>query len=440
MRAALYIRVSTEEQALHGLSVEAQTKALDDWAESQRAQVVGRYIDAGISARKKAGRRPELQRLLADVRAGKIDLVVFTKLDRWFRSVAEYYKVQEVLEAHGVNWKTIHEEYDSSTASGRLKINIMLSVGQDEADRDSERIKAVFDRKRQRGEPLNGNAPFGYAVADKKLVVDPAKAPIVQDLFRVYIANRSAYVAQRHLRNTYEINYDISTVKRLLKNRKYIGEAYGMEGFCEPIIDKGTFNHAQEILAERAQRASTCEAKGRVYIFKGLVACNTCGHIMTACVCKGNYYYRCTRRTYVGDCTFAPYVREDALEAYLLENILRKCAEYNIAASEEKSRKPQVDEAAIKRKMTKLKDLYLSDLIGRDEYERDYVSLRATLEEAQKMNPPTPVLFDLGEMQSAVATYMELDRPQRKEFWSRVLQRVYVNDDMTFSFTLRSIY
>ena len=81
------------------------------------------------------------------MRAGKIDIVVFTKLDRWFRNIAEYYKVQEVLETHNVNWKTIHEDYDTSTASGRLKINIMLSVAQDEADRTSERIKAVFDSK-----------------------------------------------------------------------------------------------------------------------------------------------------------------------------------------------------------------------------------------------------------------------------------------------------
>ena len=161
-RVFLYIRVSTEEQAIHGLSIEAQTAALEEWARANRHKVVGVYIDAGISARKPASKRPELQRLLDDVRAGAGELIVFTKLDRWFRNIAEYYKVQEVLEKNHVDWKTIHEDYDTTTASGRLKINIMLSVAQDEADRTSERIKAINEMKRQKREPLTGDCMPGY--------------------------------------------------------------------------------------------------------------------------------------------------------------------------------------------------------------------------------------------------------------------------------------
>ena len=155
-RVFLYVRVSTEEQAVHGLSIEAQTAALEEWAKVSGHKVVGIYTDAGISARKPAKKRPELQRLLADVQAGKGELIVFTKLDRWFRNISEYYKVQEILERHHVDWRTIHEDYDTSTASGRLKINIMLSVAQDEADRTSERIKAIMEVKRSKLEPLTG--------------------------------------------------------------------------------------------------------------------------------------------------------------------------------------------------------------------------------------------------------------------------------------------
>lgn len=134
-RVFLYARVSTEEQAVHGLSIEAQVTALEEWAKTNGHKVVGVYIDAGISARKPAKKRPELQRLLLDAQAGRGELIVFTKLDRWFRNIAEYYKVQEILEKCHVDWRTIQEDYDTSTASGRLKINIMLSVAQDEADR-----------------------------------------------------------------------------------------------------------------------------------------------------------------------------------------------------------------------------------------------------------------------------------------------------------------
>jgi len=115
-RVALYIRVSTEKQKLHGLSVEAQTAALDAWAKSVGVAVAGHYVDAGISARKKADKRPALQRLLQDVREGRIDLIVFTKLDRWFRNVGEYYKVQEILDDHKVAWRAIHEDYETATA------------------------------------------------------------------------------------------------------------------------------------------------------------------------------------------------------------------------------------------------------------------------------------------------------------------------------------
>ena len=78
MRIALYARVSTEEQAIHGLSIEAQSEALEEWAKQEHANVVGTYIDAGISARKPASKRPSMQRLLADIERGKIDMVVFT--------------------------------------------------------------------------------------------------------------------------------------------------------------------------------------------------------------------------------------------------------------------------------------------------------------------------------------------------------------------------
>ena len=96
-RVFVYVRVSTEEQAIHGLSIDAQTAALEAWVKANGHKLVGIYTDAGISARKPASKRPALQRLLSDARSGKGDLVIFTKLDRWFRNIAEYYKVQEVF-------------------------------------------------------------------------------------------------------------------------------------------------------------------------------------------------------------------------------------------------------------------------------------------------------------------------------------------------------
>ena len=181
-RVALYIRVSTSEQGVHGLSLEAQREALTKYAKEKGYSIVDTYADEGITARKQLKNRKELQRLLSDVKKDKIDLILVTKLDRWFRNIKDYYQVQDILEAHNCNWRTIFENYDTSTASGRLHINIMLSVNQDECDRTSERIKAVFKHKKENKEVCSGNVPYGYYIDENKhMQIDTEKAKEVQD-------------------------------------------------------------------------------------------------------------------------------------------------------------------------------------------------------------------------------------------------------------------
>ena len=160
-RVALYMRVSTEEQALHGYSLPAQKDALHQYAKDHSMTVVGEYVDEGISGRKSASKRPALARMLRDVEAGKIDQILFIKLDRWFRSVKEYYRVQEVLDRNKVTWRTILEDYNTESADGILKVNIMLSVAQNEAERTGERIKFVLDNKVQKKQVV-GKQPYGY--------------------------------------------------------------------------------------------------------------------------------------------------------------------------------------------------------------------------------------------------------------------------------------
>ena len=118
MRAALYIRVSTEEQARHGLSLGDQRESLLAYAADNGMEVVGVYEDAGISARKPYKRRPALLRLLADCKDGKIDTILFVKLDRWFRSVAGYYAVQEELDRCHVI-RAAKSEYHAVGSAGR---------------------------------------------------------------------------------------------------------------------------------------------------------------------------------------------------------------------------------------------------------------------------------------------------------------------------------
>ena len=286
----LYVRVSTEEQAIHGLSIEAQTSALEEWARSAGHKVVGVYTDAGISARKPASKRPALQKLLSDVCAGKGELVAFTKLDRWFRNIAEYYKVQEVLEKHHVDWKTIQEDYDTSNAAGRLKINIMLSVAQDEADRTSERIKTVNEMKRQKREPLTGDCMPGYKIDGKKYIKDPESEAAVSAFFRTYLDRGSVSAAMEEARRLgLKINY--RRAHKMLDSTAYYGRYFDADGMTPPYISKEEFSQIQS-MRRRVVRKSP---KNRVYIFSGLIVCGECGKRMGGRVNTNqeSYFYNC---------------------------------------------------------------------------------------------------------------------------------------------------
>ena len=98
-------------------------------------KIVRHYTDEGISGAKSPLKRPDLNQLLIDVQDGKIDIILFTKLDRWFRSVTEHFKVQEILDKHKVEWKAIHEDYDTTTANGRMAITIFLAIAQNEREK-----------------------------------------------------------------------------------------------------------------------------------------------------------------------------------------------------------------------------------------------------------------------------------------------------------------
>lgn len=431
-RAFLYIRVSTEEQAIHGLSIEAQTAALTSWAKENDCSVVGVYTDAGISGRKPASKRPELQRLLDDVQAGLGDLVLFTKLDRWFRNISEYYKVQEILEKHHVDWKTIQEDYDTTTASGRLKVNIMLSVAQDEADRTGERIKFIFQDKVQRGEVISGKVPLGYKIENKKMAIDPGTAPIAQDIFQQYTVIRSIRALREYVMKKYGLVYAHSGLRVLLTNQRYIGCAHGQDDFCPALIEPEQFKLCQELIKERGQRNLTLS--DRVYLFTGLVHCGECGNRLSAHVVGQKYiYYRCTRYEKLHLCPHKKRTSELVLEKWLLENLISSYEEYNFSLQRQaKTKQPKIDTDKIKRKMDKLKDLYLNDLIDRDSYEKDYTSLRDELRKASlpEINIPQPV--DIKEIENVLQVYKNLSKGEQKELWNRIIGEITVTNDEHF--------
>lgn len=439
-RAALYIRVSTEEQAMHGRSLPAQRDTLTQYAQENGLKVVGIYADEGITARKKYRNRAAFMRMLEDVRAGQIDIILFIKLDRWFRNVADYYEVQRVLDAHHVQWIATEEDYDTTTANGRLHLNIKLSIAQDESDRTSERIKFVFDNKVKRGEVISGKIPLGYQIEDKRLAIDPKTAPIVQDIFREYTVIRSVRALREYILRTHGLVYSHSGVRAMLENERYIGRAHGQDDFCPPLITPEQFQQVQELLTQRGQR--NLARTGRVYLFTGLVRCAECGSSLSAHVVGQKYiYYRCTKYEKLHLCPHKKRTSELVLEQWLLDNLVDSFEAYNLSIKEGASfARPRVDELKIKRKMEKLKDLYLNDLIDRDSYEQDYTALRDQLREAHTPASKPPQSVNILSIQTALAAYSELSRQNKKEFWTRTVGQISItNDDHFFVAPVRHI-
>lgn len=440
-RLACYPRVSTEEQKLRGLSIEDQTVALQTWADRNGIKDVTFYNDAGNSARKPYNKRPAMLRLLEDVQAGKIDLIIFTRLDRWFRNIAEYYKVQEILEQHNVVWKAIQEDYDTSTASGRLKINIMLSVAQDEADRDSERIRTVMAAKRERREPCSGHVPTGYKIEGKKIVKDPETEAGVAAFFESFLTYHSVERA-RNAAEEQGVTISYQLASSMLAKTAYYGRFSGMDDMCPAYITRE--QHEQIRAARRKTERKT--AGDRTYLFSGLVVCSECGRRFGARA--HTYYlsnggmresigYNCPGRYHHNDCSNTVNIRETVIENYLLSNMSAELEQYcyeleHMASGSQPVRNFAEERAKLRKKLSRLKDLYVDDIIDLEMYRKDYEALNAQLddlaaaENIQSAPPPSTERLRAIFASDWETLYAQLNREDKQAFWRMGIDRIVV--------------
>lgn len=435
VRVALYIRVSTEEQALHGYSIEAQKAALMKYAKEHNMEIVEIYVDEGISARKKYNRRKEFIRLLEGVREKQFDLILFTKLDRWFRNISDYYKIQEVLEAYEINWKTIYENYDTTSASGRLHINIMLSVAQDEADRTSERIRSVFDNKIKNKEIVTGKHPYAYYLNNKTLEIDEERAELIRDIFSYYKDARSVNSTMKYMNQKYSLHKSYDFYRDTLRTRKYTGEFRGIPNYYPQIISNELFNSVQDVKSSFVRDNQT----KRLYIFSGIIRCKECGYIMNGMqtVTTANKFmvYRCRNAVSYHRCCNRLSIREDLIESYLLNNATSLYEEHTekLRIQKESKKKKTIDKTKIRTKLSRLKDLYVNDLISIDDYREDYDKYNEMLAEAESKEADIPQV-NTEKVCSMLSTdnliiYNQLDRKNQRNFWNEIIKEIVIDQE-----------
>src|ERR1700751_3981015 len=202
VRCAIYTRVSTDQGLeQHFNSLDAQYDASQAYIRSKAHAgwmlLPAKYDDGGFSGGNTD--RPALQRVLADVRAGKIDVIVVYKVDRLTRSLADFAKLVELFDQHNVSFVSVTQQLNTTTSMGRLTLNVLLSFAQFEREVAGERIRDKIAASKKKGWWMGGMPPLGYRVQDRKLVVIPGEAKTVRHIFQRYVTLGSVRLLQQEL-------------------------------------------------------------------------------------------------------------------------------------------------------------------------------------------------------------------------------------------------
>jgi site-specific DNA recombinase len=297
VRCAIYTRVSTDQGLEQDFnSLDAQYDAAQAYIRSQAhagwTLLRAKYDDGGFSGGNTD--RPALQRLLEDVRAGKVDVIVVYKVDRLTRSLADFAKLVELFDRHDVSFVSVTQQFNTTTSMGRLTLNVLLSFAQFEREVTSERIRDKIAASRRKGLWVGGMAPLGYDTKDRKISVNEAEADRVRIIFRSYLRLGSLNLLMVELRRrgivtkvrplktgktVGGIPFTRGPLAHLLRNRFYVGEVSFkgevLVGEQPAIIDRDLFDAVQAKLNEQVRNHTATRTKseallaGRIFDDRG---------------------------------------------------------------------------------------------------------------------------------------------------------------------------
>ena len=327
----LYARVSTERQAeMKEGSLDTQISRLKNYIgyrnshvkNDEKWEISDVYREEGRSG--KDTNRPELQRLLSDIRNGKINTVIFTKLDRITRSIIDFDDLTKTFKKYHVEFVSLEENFDTSTPIGEAMLEITLVFAKLERQTTSIRTKGKMQWRAEQG-MWNGGQILGYDLIDKKLIVNPKEARLVKLMFEKYIELGSVlqvvewlnshgyrtkeYVSRRKGIKRGGNRFFNAYVNQKLTSRAYIGEVTNngiiYKGKHEPIINKKLWNEANRLLKLHAPlRKNPKRETSHIFVLQGLVKCGKCGKYMSSKYSTGRNglhpYYQCTRNAHGG--------------------------------------------------------------------------------------------------------------------------------------------
>jgi site-specific DNA recombinase len=327
----IYVRVSTDEQALHGFSIDNQKERLESYCISQGWDDYRFYIDDGYTGTNME--RPALERMIKHIKEGKINLVVVYKLDRLGRKQKDVlYLLEDVFDKHNVPFKSSTEPFDTSTTLGRAMLGILAVFAQLERDTIIERTTSGRRQRVKKGMWYGGRIPFGYSwnKENQELEIIPEEAELVQKTFSMFLQGHSTLSISEWLADRSKARvFDHSVVRDILKRTIYTGRMDNageiVEGRHEAIIDQFTFDRVQKEIAKRkAGRAAIGD-----YLLSGMLRCGVCGgsviHVFSKRRGKTYEYYACKaqhvrKKDRNNNCSLG-YTRKEKLDSWVVDRL-----------------------------------------------------------------------------------------------------------------------
>lgn len=467
MKARIYIRVSTVEQAKEGFSLAAQEERCLQYIRSQGWTHDETYKDDGYSA--KDLNRPAMQRLIQDVKEKQFDVLVVYRLDRLVRSIIDLHHLLDLFDKHEIKFKSATEAYDTTSAMGRLFISIVAAMAQWERENLSERVRMGMEQ-RFLEKKRHGTVAYGYDLVDGKLVVNPEEAKIVRRIHQLYKTNGITRIAhilnQEGLRTKNGSRWSDPAIRYILTNPLYIGQVryhpkkgdpkyHIVEGDHDPILTKEEFESTQKLLELRRGAVVPPKAMTSDYPFSGVLYCARCGHPFSGrnhYDKKGSgivrYAYRCTGRFGYGVCD-APEISEIKLQKEFF-----KYLKYTVAKDIKKPEEPKEEQGPdpskrireieaelerIKKRRKKWQEAFAADAISleeliertREDGDREE-RLKDELTKISLETPSRPTLTH-AEFTKAIEdielVWERVTRRERKELIHSLFRRIEVTKD-----------
>lgn len=440
-RVAIYARVSTQEQAENGNSLEFQIDKLKAYCQLHEYKVVGEYVDAGVSGAK--SERPALNKLKKDI--DKIDIVLIYKLDRLSRSIKDTMNlIEDLFKPNNVNLISLSENFDTSQAMGMATVGMLSTFAQLERETIKERMMAGKIQAVKNGKNIN-KTPFGYIKKDGQLIKDERTKDCVDFIFKKMLEGKSLHETVKLLEMSEYNNlrkWSFVFINRMAKNKVYCGhtEALGeiIKNTHDNYINDKEHNYINELLLERKTHSSKSQRNKLPAIFRGLISCPNCNRKLTPFSRRRkngdkSLYYRCNNCSSKGKKTIS--ITEKVFEKKLL-----KFLKYDFKIEFEKTKIEKKDYSKIlnnlENKKFKLQKAWLNELLTDEELAKLQNEINEQIKSIKAEEQEYNLMVENSEKQSNItgivsnfeSLYLTMDVNEKIEFLNTIIKNIVTEE------------